>query len=68
MESILQSPDGWYRAAARVNRALFAENEGNLAQMRIDVDAAYEDFAQIGDRWGLASVLSARGNPAGPGR
>ncbi len=61
MESILQSPDGWYRAAARVSRALFAENEGNLAQVRIDVDAAYEDFAQIGDRWGLASVLSARG-------
>lgn len=61
MDSILQSSDGWYRAAARVSRALFAENEGNLDQVRIDIDAAYEDFAQIGDRWGLASVLSARG-------
>ena len=61
MESILQSSDGWYRAAARVSRALFAENEGNLVQVRIDIEAAHEDFAQIGDRWGLASVLSARG-------
>ena len=36
--------------------------------MRADIDAAYEDFAQIGDRWGLSSVLSARGTAAGPGR
>lgn len=61
MATMLESSDGWLRAAARVNRALYAENEGDLAQMRIDIDAAYAEFVVIGDRWGLSSVLSARG-------
>ena len=61
MNRLLQSPDGWVRAAARVNRAWFAENEGDIDGMRDDIDSAYRDFALIGDRWGLSSVLSARG-------
>ncbi len=60
MEQILRSPDRWLRGAARVNRVWFAENEGDTASMRADVDAAYDDFDRIGDRWGLSSVLSAR--------
>ena len=60
MERILRSPDRWLRGAARVNRAWFAENEGDTESWRADVDAAYDDFDRIGDRWGLSSVLSAR--------
>ena len=62
MELTLTSDDGWIRAAARIGRAGFAENEGDMALMREDVDAAYHDFSRIGDRWGLASVLAMRGN------
>jgi tetratricopeptide (TPR) repeat protein len=61
-EQILHSDDGWVRAAARMGRAGFAENEGQLVEMRGDIDAAYADFMQIGDRWGLSSTLTARGN------
>ncbi len=60
MERILRSPDRWLRGAARINRAWFAENEGDIPSWRADVDAAYDDFDRIGDRWGLSSVLSAR--------
>jgi predicted ATPase/DNA-binding SARP family transcriptional activator len=62
MEQTLSSDDGWVRAAARIGRAGFAENEGDMSRMREDVDAAYVDFSRIGDRWGLASVLTMRGN------
>jgi len=61
-KEILHSPDGWVRAAARMGRAGFAENEGQLVEMRDDIDAAYADFERIGDRWGLSSTLTARGN------
>jgi predicted ATPase/DNA-binding SARP family transcriptional activator len=61
MAIMMQSPDGWLRAAAMVNRALYSENEGELDRMRVDIEAAHEEFARIGDRWGLSSVLSARG-------
>jgi len=61
-EEILNSADGWVRAAARMGRAGFAENEGQLTEMRDDIDAAYADFEQIGDRWGLSTTLTARGN------
>jgi ATP/maltotriose-dependent transcriptional regulator MalT len=61
MSSSLRSADGWVRAAIRATRAFFAENEGQLADMRADIDSAYQDFAAIGDRWGLSSVLTARG-------
>ena len=62
MEQTLSSDDGWVRAAARIGRAGFAENEGDMSRMREDVNAAYVDFSRIGDRWGLASVLTMRGN------
>ena len=61
-QEVVQSTDGWVRAAARMGRAGFAENEGQLVEMREDIDNAYADFMEIGDRWGLSSTLTARGN------
>lgn len=61
MAEILRSSDSWLRAAARISRAWFAENEGDISTLRADMDAAYRDIEPIGDRWGLSSVLSARG-------
>jgi predicted ATPase len=58
--SAVQASDPWVRAAAHVFRARVNENEGNVEAMRADVDLALELFGRLGDRWGLASALSAR--------
>ncbi len=52
--------DPWVRAAAHIFRARVNENEGNIEAMRGDVDIALELFGRLGERWGLATALSAR--------
>jgi ATP/maltotriose-dependent transcriptional regulator MalT len=47
-------------ALARMFRAQVAENEGDLDQVRLDVTAALDGFAGVGDRWGVATVLPMR--------
>ena len=59
-EQLVQAQDPWTRAATRMMRANFAENQGDSAAMRIDVDAALVDFEAIGDRWGIATTLNCR--------
>ena len=61
IEEALSSPDPWVRACTRMFRANVAENSGDVAAMRADVDQAVKEFEEIGDRWGLASSLSVRG-------
>ncbi|MEP6631682.1 MAG: hypothetical protein ABJA89_14530, partial [Lapillicoccus sp.] len=56
----LADEDPWVRAATRMLRAAMAENDGDVATMRLDVDRAFSEFEEIGDRWGLATVLSIR--------
>ncbi|MEV4352073.1 BTAD domain-containing putative transcriptional regulator, partial [Actinoplanes sp. NPDC049596] len=60
IERILAGPDIWLRGLAHMFRAQFAENNGDLDQVRIDVAAALDCFGRIGDRWGLATVLPTR--------
>ncbi|HEX4508821.1 MAG TPA: hypothetical protein VH328_02035, partial [Burkholderiaceae bacterium] len=45
---------------AHMFRASFAENEGDLDQVRVDVAAALDAFGRTGDSWGVASVLPTR--------
>ena len=59
-KQLVQSDDPWTRAAVRIMRANFAENMGDTAAMRIDIDAALTDFEFIGDRWGIATTLNSR--------
>ncbi len=58
----LRSGDPWTAATLRTSRAMFAENDGDVERVRANVDAALAGFEQIGDRWGMSSVLAARGN------
>ncbi|MGH3499938.1 MAG: BTAD domain-containing putative transcriptional regulator [Nocardioidaceae bacterium] len=58
----LESDDAWTRAATRMFRANAAENEGDVAQIRADVGIALAEFEELGDRWGLASTLTAYAN------
>src|SRR5437763_8582963 len=55
------APDPWVRAAARLMRMAYAENDGDVATLRRDCAAGVPEWEALGDRWGLATMLSARG-------
>ncbi|WP_328493775.1 AfsR/SARP family transcriptional regulator [Streptomyces sp. NBC_00414] len=52
--------DVWLSGLARLFRAQFAENAGELDKVRTDVEAALACFRQVGDHWGLADALPMR--------
>lgn len=52
--------DPWIRCAVRTFQAAIYENEGQLTEMRADIDAALAELAEIGDRWLLGSGLTIR--------
>jgi predicted ATPase/DNA-binding SARP family transcriptional activator len=60
VERLADSDDVWLSGLARMFRAQFAENAGELYKVRPDVDAALACFRQTGDRWGQATVLPMR--------
>ncbi|MFI6071918.1 BTAD domain-containing putative transcriptional regulator [Actinoplanes sp. NPDC051343] len=60
LQGIADGRDVWAAGLARLFRAQAAENEGDLDQVRTDVDGALERFARAGDRWGLATTLPLR--------
>ncbi|WP_116449937.1 BTAD domain-containing putative transcriptional regulator [Blastococcus litoris] len=57
----LADPDPWVRAAGRLARVLYAENDGDVDTVRREADAAVAEWEAIDDRWGLAAALSSRG-------
>jgi predicted ATPase/DNA-binding SARP family transcriptional activator len=60
VQRLAGGPDVWLSGLAHLFRASFAENEGDLDQVRTDVAAALDAFTRAGDRWGLAGVLPMR--------
>ncbi len=54
--------DPWSSSALRMMRAFIAENAGDAAAMRESLALAHEGFAELGERWGLGTTLSALGN------
>ncbi|MEJ2856011.1 MULTISPECIES: BTAD domain-containing putative transcriptional regulator [unclassified Saccharothrix] len=60
VDRLVDGPDVWLSGLAHLFRASFAENEGDLDQVRVDVAAALDAFDRTGDRWGLASALPVR--------
>ncbi|MFG1707043.1 BTAD domain-containing putative transcriptional regulator [Nonomuraea sp. M3C6] len=60
VQHLVDGPDVWLSGLAHMFRASFAENEGNLDQVRADVAAALDAFGRAGDRWGLATALPMR--------
>lgn len=61
LDDAVQASDPWVRATSYMFRAAINENEGRVPAMRADVDTALALFTDLGDRWGMASTLSARG-------
>ncbi|MFB7615052.1 BTAD domain-containing putative transcriptional regulator [Kitasatospora sp. NPDC056181] len=60
IEHLADGDDVWLSGLARMFRARFAENAGELDRTRTDVAAALACFRQVGDRWGQANVLPVR--------
>ncbi|GAA4512819.1 BTAD domain-containing putative transcriptional regulator [Actinoallomurus oryzae] len=60
IEHLAGGDDVWLSGLARMFRAQFAENAGELDKMRTDVEAALTCFRQVGDRWGQANALPMR--------
>jgi predicted ATPase/DNA-binding SARP family transcriptional activator len=60
VDRLVDGPDVWLSGLAHMFRASFAENEGDLDQVRVDVAAALDAFGRTGDRWGMASALPMR--------
>ncbi|WP_406640422.1 BTAD domain-containing putative transcriptional regulator [Amycolatopsis sp. WGS_07] len=60
VQRFIDGPDEWLSGLAHLFRAQFAENAGQLDQVRGDVAAALEIFGRAGDRWGLATALPLR--------
>jgi predicted ATPase/DNA-binding SARP family transcriptional activator len=60
VDHLIDGPDRWLAGLAHMFRASFAENEGDLEQVRVDVAAALDAFDRTGDRWGTASALPMR--------
>ena len=61
MTQVLRVADPWMTAALHIMRANFAENEGDVERMRQEAALGLELFERVGDRWGIANALSARG-------
>ncbi|MEV0275657.1 BTAD domain-containing putative transcriptional regulator [Streptomyces sp. NPDC050610] len=60
IEHLAGGDDVWLSGLARMFRARFAENAGELESTRTDVEAALACFRQVGDLWGQANVLPMR--------
>jgi tetratricopeptide (TPR) repeat protein len=56
------SPDPWIRAITASTHVMLLENLGDLDGMRKEIDTAYDGLTEIGDRWGLSTILTARAN------
>ncbi|HEY7049884.1 MAG TPA: BTAD domain-containing putative transcriptional regulator [Jatrophihabitantaceae bacterium] len=57
IEEGLSSTDPWVKAAVRSFKAAMAENNGHVEAMRVEAEAAVEEFRSLGERWGLANSL-----------
>ena len=56
------SSDPWIRAITAATHVMLLENLGDLDGMRTEIDTADAGLSQIGDRWGLSNILTARAN------
>lgn len=50
-------PDPWTRSMATMMQAMFSENEGEIDQMVVGLEAALDGFRELGDRWGTSLAL-----------
>lgn len=59
-QRLADGDDVWLSGLAHMFQAEIAENAGELARMRVHVEAALACFRRAGDRWGQAATLPMR--------
>lgn len=59
-ERAQSSGDPWLAAMASMMHIMWLENAGNVADRRQVIDETCRAFDDLGDRWGLSSVISVR--------
>jgi predicted ATPase/DNA-binding SARP family transcriptional activator len=57
-ERYMTVPDPWMRAMARVYRASYLSNLGQMDGVEADCRTAVEEFRALGDKWGMALALA----------
>jgi tetratricopeptide (TPR) repeat protein len=64
LERLIADPtaDTWARAFATFSRAQIAENAVDRDRQRVDMRAAHDQFAALGDRLGLGMTLASLGD------
>lgn len=62
LDELRSDPDPWVRSMARLLQAMFNENDGEIEQMRTQLEAALDGFRELGDRWGTSLALRGRSN------
>lgn len=63
-EQAASSPDPWVRAAVPLARAQWAENIGEVEQMREHFTTALAAFRELGELWGITAALTGLGGIA----
>ena len=70
LKAISQHPDPWVRAAGHALSGHLTVNDGDIEQAALELTTGYEQFRDLGDRFGrmacltgLAEVAIARGRP-----
>src|SRR5699024_7853322 len=60
MQDVESIADPWLRAMTRTMHVMYLENAGEIELLRTEADATYREFEQLGDLWGMATVLTVR--------
>ncbi|WP_433240758.1 AfsR/SARP family transcriptional regulator [Streptosporangium sp. CA-135522] len=59
LDEMFAHPDPWVVASARLFRGFWHLFVGRVPQGRAEMSAALRDFREVGDRWGIATVLAS---------
>jgi predicted ATPase/DNA-binding SARP family transcriptional activator/tetratricopeptide (TPR) repeat protein len=62
IDEAIGSGDEWLVAVSWMMRATLAENDGDVAALRVAADGALRRYRVLGERWGLSSALRLTAN------
>jgi predicted ATPase/DNA-binding SARP family transcriptional activator len=60
LDRAITDPDPWVRAAGRLMRMAYAENDGDMDTLRRHAESGVPEWEELGDIWGLATMLTSR--------
>jgi len=61
IEEAIASGDEWLVAVSWAMRAMLAENDGEVDELRVAADGALRRYRALGERWGLSNTLRLAG-------